>query len=244
VCLPRPQDGAGGRFAFARRARVATPTFLKGSAKRMLVTVHMQMMRLALDGLVSARALSRMIGANIRVDTVWNQLGRHELHFDDNAFDGAYAYLAEQRGRIRPALESGFPEAAWDAFGRLTHTAQDFYSHTNYVDLWTACQPDGMVPPANQIDPLDEMLVNSPALRSGKAYLPFGLLSFIPLVSRWLEPHMPADSHARMHLDSSARGPMFEYAFHAAVKRTRIEYDTVNSSLPADLMTRFTDLPR
>lgn len=208
----------------------------------MLVAVHVQMMHLALDGLVSPRALKRMIGANILVDAIWNQLGRHELHFDDNAFDGAYEFLSQQRGRIRPALESGHPEAAWDAFGRLTHTAQDFYSHTNYVDLWTACQPDGLVPPASQIDPLDEMLVNSRALRSGKPYLPLGLLSFVPIVGKWFDPLMPADSHASMHLDSAARGPMFEYALHAAVKRTRIEYDTVSRSLPDELMLSFTDL--
>ena len=208
----------------------------------MLVAVHVQMMHLALDGLVSARALRRMIAANTQVDALWNQFGRHELHFDDNAFDGAYAYLAEQRGRIRPALESAQPELAWDAFGRLTHTAQDFYSHTNYVDLWTACQPDGMVPPASQIDPLDATLVNSPALRSGKPYLPLGFLSFIPLVGNRFDQLMPADSHARMHLDSPARGPMFEYALQAAVKRTRLEYDAVGQALPAELMSRFTDL--
>jgi hypothetical protein len=208
----------------------------------MLVTVHVQMMRLALDSLVSARALRRMILANVAVDAPWNQLGRHEFHFDDNAFDGAFAYVAEQRERIQPALESGRSEIAWDAFGRLTHTAQDFYSHTNYVDLWTSCQPEGMIPPASQIDPLDETLVNSPALRSGKPYLPLGLLSFVPLLGRWIDPLMPADSHARMHLDSAARGPMFEYAFQAGVKRTRHEYELLKRSLPRDLMIRFADL--
>ena len=44
----------------------------------MLVAVHVQMMHLALDGLVSARALRRMIGANAQVDAIWNQFGRHE----------------------------------------------------------------------------------------------------------------------------------------------------------------------
>jgi hypothetical protein len=208
----------------------------------MLVTVHVKMMHHALDGLVSARALRRMIGANILVDAIWNQFGRHELHFDDNAFEGGYAYLAEQRGRIGPALESGHAELAWDAFGRLTHTAQDFYSHTNYVDLWAACQPEGMIPPASQIDPLDDTLVNSPALRSGKPYLPLGLLSFVPVVGKWFDPLMPADSHAIMHLDSAARGPMFEYAFQAAIKRTRAEFESLRGLLSVDLMARFTDL--
>jgi hypothetical protein len=207
----------------------------------MLVAVHVEMMRQALESLVSIRALRRMIDANVAVDAIWNQLGRHELHFDDNAFDKAYAYLSEQQGRIRPALEAGKAESAWDAFGRLSHTAQDFYSHTNYVDLWVACQPDGMVPPASQIDPLDEILVNSAALRSGKPYLPLGLLSFVPVLGGWIDPLMPADSHARMHLDSAARGPMFEYAFQAGIKRTRLEFRELDRLLPPGLMQRFVD---
>jgi hypothetical protein len=99
-----------------------------------------------------------------------------------------------------------------------------------------------MVPPASQIDPLDDTLVNSPALRSGRAYLPFGLISLIPLVGKWFGPLMPADSHARMHLDSADRGPMFEYALQAAVKRTRHEYYVIGSSVPTDLMVSFKDM--
>jgi hypothetical protein len=212
-------------------------------ATSMLVAIHGQIMHSALDGLVSARALRRMIQANAGVDAVWNQLGRHELHVDDNAFEGADAYMAEQRQRIGPALEAGQPAAAWDAFGRLSHTAQDFYAHSNYVDLWTACQPEGMVPPASQIDPLDDVLANSPALRSGKPYLPLGLVSFLPIVGRLFDPLMPADSHARMNLDSAASGPMFEYAFQAALKRTRFEYHAVARVLPPQLAARFADLP-
>jgi len=209
----------------------------------MLQSVHAKVMRLALDGVFSTRALKIMIQANVRVDAVWNQLGRHELHFDDNAFEKSYAYLAEQRGRIQPALEAGLPERAWQAFGRLTHTAQDFYSHSNYMDLWLACQPPGMVPAAGEIDPLDESLVNSPALRSGKPYLPLGLLRFIPIAGQWLDPLLPRDSHAHMHLDSAGRGPMFEYAFQAAVKRTRAEYDALKRALAPALLIRFRDLP-
>lgn len=209
----------------------------------MLPGVHVQMMRRALDGLISARALRVMIRANVLVDAIWNQLGRHELHFDDNSFEKAYACMAEERARIQPALESGKPEAAWQAFGRLTHTAQDFYSHSNYVDLWIARHPEGRVPAAAQIDPLDEVLIASPALHSGRPYLPLGFLSFIPIVGRWVDPLLPRDAHAHMHLDSAARGPMFEYAFEAAVKRTRLEYDRLARSLPAPLFDRFRDLP-
>jgi hypothetical protein len=201
------------------------------------------MMHRALDGLCSVRALGVMIRGNVMVDAVWNQFGRHELHFDDNAFEAAYAYMAEEQARVQTALEAGKTAGAWRAFGRLTHTAQDFYSHSNYVDLWIACHPDGRVPAPAQIDPFDEDLINSPALRSGRPYMPLGLLSFIPIVGRWFTPLLPRDSHAHMNLDSAARGPMFEYAFQAAVKRTRLEYDRVARSLSTPLLDRFRDLP-
>lgn len=209
----------------------------------MLQAVHVQMMHLALDGLFSARAVGVMIRANLGVDALWNQLGRHELHFDANAFEASYAYLGRQRALIRSALEAGKPELAWQAFGRLTHTAQDFYSHSNYVDLWMVTHPPGRLPPAPQIEALDEAVIRSPALRSGKINLPLEALCYVPLVGPWVRRLAPHDSHAHMNLDSSARGPMFDYAFHAAVKRTRAEYEAATRALPAELLLRFRDLP-
>jgi hypothetical protein len=209
----------------------------------MLQAVHVDMMHAALDGWVSTRALKVMIEANVGVDAIWNQVGRHELHFDDNAFEKSYRYMDEQRNLIRPALEAGEPEHAWRAFGRLTHTAQDFYSHSNYIDLWMAGHPPGSSPPADSIEPLDEALLNNPGLRSGRINLPLEILAYLPVVGSWVERIAPHDAHASMHLDSAARGPKFEYAFQAAVKRTRREFDQHVQALPASLRARFCDLP-
>ena len=208
----------------------------------MLKPVHAQMMRRAVGDKFSARALLAIIDANVGLDSVRNQLGHEEFHFDNNAFGRSRAYIESQRALIRPALERGEALAAWQAFGRLTHTAQDFYSHSNYVDLWLACQPNGMVPDAAEIDPLDDSLVENPSLRSGKMYFPLGFLSFVPGVKKLVIPLMPRDSHASMNLDSAARGPMFEYAFEAAVKRTRFEFETVMKGLTKELKQSFTDL--
>jgi len=209
----------------------------------MLQAVHVEMMHAALDGLVGTRALRLMINANVGVDAIWNQLGRHELHFDDNAFEKSYGYMEEQASLILPALETGKPEQAWSAFGRLSHTAQDFYSHSNYVDLWIARQAPGRIPPPASIDPLDEALLTSPALRSGRINLPLELLAYLPGIGSWIEQIAPHDSHAGMHLDSAARGPKFEYAFQAAVKRTRWEFDQRVRTLPAARRAQFCDLP-
>jgi hypothetical protein len=209
----------------------------------MLIPIHVQVTRTALEGLMSDSALRAVLGANAWVDAPWNQLGHDELHFDNNAFDASYAYVERQRALIEPAMRRGEPRKAWRAFGRLIHTAQDFYSHSNYVDLWLACQPNGMVPAPAEIDPSDDALVASPSLRSGKAYAPVGFLAFVPGLGRLVTSFLPADSHAHMNLDSPASGTQFEYAYHAAVKRTRQEFDRVVGSLNGDGRAGFTGLP-
>ncbi len=208
----------------------------------MLKPVHNQILRRALGDKFSPRALAVITASNVELDSVPNLLGHPELHFDDNEFIRPRAYIEQQRALIRPALERAEAQQAWQAFGRLTHTAQDFYAHSNYVDLWLACQPNGMEPAASEIDPVDDALVENPSLRSGKMYFPLGLLSFVPGVKKLVIPRMPRDSHAWMNLDSAARGPMFEYAFHAAVKRTRFELDMVAKGLTRQLYRIFTDL--
>jgi len=210
----------------------------------MLKSVHTDITRRALGQTFSPHALDVVIAANLGQDALSGQLGHDEFHFDNNAFDKSRAYIKEQRALIRPALERGDVDAARRAFGRLTHTAQDFYAHTNYVDLWIACQPDGMTPAPAEIDPLDDDLLYSTTLRSGKLYYPLEALSFVPVLRKLMLPLLPRDSHAWMNLDSAERGPMFEYAFNAAVKRTRYEFDTTVRGLSVELDTSFTGLSR
>ena len=208
----------------------------------MLKPVHARITRRALTDKFSPHALDAIVNSNVQQDSLLNQLGHDEFHFDDNAFAASRAYLERQRALIRPALERGEAGRAWQAFGRLVHSAQDFYAHSNYVDLWLACQPNGMVPGPREIDPMDDALVENPSLRSGKMYYPLGVLSFVPGLKKLVVPRMPNDSHARMNLDSEARGPMFEYAFHAAVKRTRFELEAVAKSLTKELNLIFTEI--
>jgi hypothetical protein len=44
-----------------------------------------------------------------------------------------------------------------------------------------------------------------------------------------------------MNIDSPARGENFEYVLHAAVKRTRIEFERTAKDLPGDLLSLFID---
>ena len=208
----------------------------------MLRPIHKEMLEAALGDQFSARALERISAANIYQDRMRGQIGHAEYHFDDNAFEKSYAYIEEQRALTISALMANDVFSAWSAFGRLTHTAQDFYSHSNYVDLWLSRYPkgEGALPSAPEIDPVDPSLLHAQALHSGRIYLLDYLTFFHPLKPLIL-PWLPDDSHGRMNLDYPERGPKFQYAFHAAVKRTRIEFEKTTKDLPEEICKLFLD---
>jgi hypothetical protein len=190
----------------------------------------------------SPRALEIIIAANKKQDDLRGQIGHDEFHFDNNALKKSYHYITEQRGQVIATLLGPGILAAWIAFGRLLHAAQDFYSHTNYVSLWLN-QFDGTPPPPpSGIDPVQKSLIDSPDLRSGKLYLPFDVFYFVPFLRKISLSLLPRDSHGHMNLDSPKQGPRFEYARAAAVKRTQYEFDVLRKILPPEMFARFTDL--
>lgn len=200
---------------------------------------HVEIMRQALSDQFSANALEKIISANLYQDRLTAQFGHDEFHFDNNAFDKSYAYIEEQRALVISSLRVNDVSSAWSAFGRLTHTAQDFYAHSNYIDLWLSIQPDGAIPTALEVDPVDADLIRSPALRSGKIYLPLELFSFIKFLKPFVMPLLPRDSHARMNLDDPGQGSNFDFAFRAAVKRTRIEFEKTVEELEEKVLATF-----
>ena len=206
----------------------------------MLRPFHIEMMHLALDHKFSPQALEKIIEANVNQDRPRGQIGHDEYHFDNNAFKKSYAYMEEQRARTVSSLAANDAPSAWSAFGRLTHTAQDFYAHSNYIDLWLAFQPDGAIPAPAEVDPMDPNLIDTPALRSGKVYF-LELFALFPLLKPLVMPLLPRAAHGWMNLDSPDRGPNFKYAFQAAVKRTRIEFEGTMKGLPRDLFMVFVD---
>jgi hypothetical protein len=206
----------------------------------MLSRYHIEMMHLAFDDVFSPRALEKIIRANLRQDRLRGQIGHHEYHFDHNVFDKSYAYIEGQRALTVSSLRANDVVSAWSAFGRLTHTAQDFYAHSNYIDLWLARQLEGALPNSTDVHPMDPDTINSHVLRSGKVYL-LELFTFIPPLKPLLMPLLPRDAHGWMNLDSPERGPNFPYAFQAAVKRTKIEFERTTKDLPEKLLDLFVD---
>ena len=207
----------------------------------MLIPIHEEMTREALGEHFSPRALEIIIAANRKQDALRGQIGHDEFHFDNNAIEKGFRYINEQRGFVLASLLSPGVLSAWIAFGRLTHTAQDFYSHTNYISLWLDQHP-GTPPTPPEIDPVQKSLLRSPSLHSGKIYLPMDALYFVPFLRKFALKLLPEDSHGKMNLDSPAQGPRFEYARAAAVKRTQHEFDLLKKILPPDLFAKFTDI--
>jgi hypothetical protein len=206
----------------------------------MISKYHIEMTRTALAPHVSERALEIILAANVKQDALRNQFGHDEIHYDNNALAAGDRYINEQRGYVLVTLLSPGILGAWVAFGRLLHTAQDFYAHTNYVTLWLD-QFDAAPPPPPEIDPLKKELMRSPELHSGKIYIPLDMLYFIKPIRPWVLKLLPKDSHGWMNLDTPDQGPKFDYAISAATQRSVHELELLRKLLTPEMYARFTD---
>lgn len=207
----------------------------------MLIPIHEEMTREALAAHFSPRALEVVLAANSKQDSLHRQIGHDEIHFDNNAIEKGRNYINEQRGYMLASLLSPGVLLAWIAFGRLTHTVQDFYAHTNYVSLWLD-QHNGTPPAPSEIDPVQKDLIECPGLRSGKVYLPMDVLYFVPFLRKLSLALLPRDSHGWMNLDSPKQGFKFDYARVAAIKRTQYEFDVLKKILTPEMLAKFTDI--
>ncbi len=213
----------------------------------MLTRYHRQITAAALAGLVSHRALEAVIAANLGQDSLRGQVGHPEYHYDDNAFQAGDAFVAGQRALLLETIQGGgSPLPAWQAFGRLSHAVQDFYAHSNYVQLWLEEHRPGAAASPEQIAILDPGIMSHSRLRSGRI-LPLEALGYLvpplkPLALRLLPP----DAHAHMNLDAPESGPLFPYALAAAAQRTSHEFEQTLALLAeagGELsVTRFCDL--
>jgi len=206
-----------------------------------LIEYHQHITRKALGECFSAPALETIIKANLRQDGLIFQVGHAHYHFDNNAFTESNAYIREQRGLVFLNLDHGQPYAARTNFGRLIHAVQDLYAHSNYVDLWLQAFNADHLPEPDSIEPCDQHILEDSRLRSGRLYYPLEALSFIPKLRRFVMPFLPRDSHAWMNLDGPASGNRFAFAFSAAVKRTRIEFENTISDLSIERIALFVD---
>lgn len=205
---------------------------------------HIEITSEALQTRVSPRALQVIISANLGQDNLEGQLRHPEFHFDNNGLAEGQAYLDGQRDLLVEAMKAGQNRPARQAFGRLVHTAQDFYAHSNYVALWLRRKPSEPMPKPEDIDPLNPGVLSDPELRSGRVYYPWEALSFIPFLAPLVRRLLPKDAHAWMNLDGPERGSQFAYARVAALRRTIYEFQLLSSLLGQDEMIQFTGQPQ
>ena len=173
--------------------------------------------RAAPNGFSRSALLFRVIPANIAVD--FKQKDKR-LHFDNSTFSAGVELIDELWSRI----EAGVARLA--NFGKLTHTVQDFYSHSNWVELHQHLRP---VPiwdlnveslPAEMLSgtyPSDALPGNKhvPTHAELNKDSPFG----------WFSP-----SGARVVADGPNRGKtLFELGYDAALLATRAQFDRLNA---------------
>jgi len=185
---------------------------------------HVEITQNVLQEYFSQENLKKIIKANIQQDRVKNQFGHDYIHFDGSAFSEGFSYVEDQKAILLKSVEDSDFQTAWAALGRILHSWQDFYSHSNYVQLWHQTTEN---PSPEEIDHNDPEIFNSPKLISGKNYGIIEFFAMVPGLSRLIKPLMPADSHAKMNLDSPKSGPYFEFAFIAAQKRTKQEINVI-----------------
>ena len=201
----------------------------------MKVAIHEEILRTALAGLLANQVMETVISANIHQDDIKYQVGHDHFHYDSDSFDTADAFCAALRSQVQENLGAGDLEAARVAFGKLTHTVQDFYAHSNYVELWQRKFPNLR---QEEIDPQDDEIIRSGRLRSGRLYYPLEAITFIPGIPSWVIQMFPQDSHARMNKDHAGK-QNFKGAFAAAIKRTTIELAWVKNNVKSEQYNQF-----
>lgn len=196
---------------------------------------HREITIKALAGYFDEAALETIVVANLGQDAWRYQIGHDHFHYDASAFSAGDAYCDELRREIAAALHQAEVQQARTALGRLTHTVQDLYAHSNYVPLWRESHPKEA---PDQIDPELPALLHDPRLRSGKLYYPLEAFSFFAALKPLVIPLLPHDSHAWMNIDDPSRTG-FEYAYIAATKRTADEYMRIKARLSAQEVILF-----
>jgi hypothetical protein len=210
---------------------------------------HHEITRNALQNIFSNRALRLIISANLAQDGLIGLIYHPEFHFDNNTFVEGREYIRTQRKIICDTLYSIETQSklvhsevtiAWYAFGRLCHAAQDFYAHSNYVSLWLERFSNTEITNPEAINPVDQSVLYNSRLLSGHIYYPWEVLCYLPLVGRIIRDWLPKDSHAWMNLDSPKQGLLFQFAYTAAMKRTKYEYGVIEKMVSPSAIKSFT----
>jgi hypothetical protein len=82
------------------------------------------------------KAINGIAAANSNVDDDYG--AESAAHFDAENFAGAQVFILRRYWTLRAALESSNADGARVALGEALHTIQDFYSHSNWLEMGNA----------------------------------------------------------------------------------------------------------
>lgn len=92
---------------------------------------HSELTTEANDGVLDTTQLAYVVAANIAQDLLQTQ---SKVHFDNCDFPGGIDHLAAEWAVI-DTVGDKYADSALGAFGALLHTTQDFYAHSNWIEL-------------------------------------------------------------------------------------------------------------
>ncbi|MBZ8135075.1 hypothetical protein [Afifella sp. IM 167] len=104
---------------------------------------HGDLTEAANDDILDQQQLGFVVAANIAQDLLQTQSC---VHFDNCDFPGGISHIADEWNVI-DQLADKHPDVALGAFGALLHTMQDFYAHSNWIELH---RNDAAIPVWNQ----------------------------------------------------------------------------------------------
>lgn len=195
---------------------------------------HASITEQANDGVLDGDQLNVVVSANVAVDL--NQFDSC-LHFDNCAFDCSveainrrWALIDEQSDRFGPV--------ALNAFGGLLHTTQDFYSHSNWVELHVDQDP---------IPVWDQIVANLPTdIVSGTFPLdwPKKCGPGAPTHGE-LNKDDPSSKEGQKIVDSGPNkgSSLFTLAFDAATAASRVQFKRLASGSSSPAIRSSSPLP-
>jgi hypothetical protein len=193
----------------------------------MLSRYHVEMTTQAIGAFFTPASLREITRANVGQDSLPSMFGVDaHRHVCDCTVSDSFDYINEEHAFIAELAQTpGHESIQRAALGRLLHTVQDFYAHTNYITLWLAEKGSAERVDATGMDGLDPHILTHPSLQIAQWLTwrePFYYVPGVGHLLRWF--WLPAQSHEAINLDSPSRGSHFHLATAVACQRTRAEY--------------------
>jgi hypothetical protein len=191
----------------------------------MLSKYHIELTNKSLGSFFTSMSLDEIARANVQQDSFLSLFGvEARRHVCDCMVNDSLAYIDEEHAKIAElATQPGEAARQRAALGRLLHTVQDFYAHTNYVALWLAERGATTLP--REAGELDPRLLAHPELQVAQWLTWREPFYYVPVVGQAMRRvWLPKNSHEAINLDSPRSGGHFHVAMAIAHQRTRGEY--------------------